>query len=141
MRASFGSHLSRSRNEEATGLGLRFSPWPESHYLARMALRGPRRTFVPVGRGDVDNATVALSSHDAHFVLHAQDHAENIRVERRGIAFRGLVCDRANLAFGAGIVHRDIGPAKVCDGLVDQVADFVVAALGPWWQPPEATAP
>jgi hypothetical protein len=34
-------------------------------------------------------------------VLHAQDHAENIRVERRGIAFRGLVRDRANLAFGA----------------------------------------
>ena len=47
--------------------------------------------------------------HDAHFVLHAQDYAENIRVERRGIAFRGLVRDRANLAFGAGFVHRDIG--------------------------------
>ena len=72
----------------------------------------PRRTLVPVGRGDVDNATAALSLHDAHFVLHAQDHAENIRVERRGIsfrAFRGLVRDRANLAFGASIVHRDIG--------------------------------
>jgi hypothetical protein len=39
--------------------------------------RGPRRTLVPVGRGDVDNATAALSLHDAHFVLHAQDHAEN----------------------------------------------------------------
>jgi len=74
--------------------------------------RGPRRTLVPVGRGDVDNATAALSLHDAHFGLHAQDHAENIRVERRGISFRsfrGLVRDRANLAFGAGIVHRDIG--------------------------------
>ena len=69
-----------------------------------------------------------LSLHDAHFVLHAQDHAENIRVERRGIAFRGLVRDRANLAFGAGIVHRDIETAKPCDGLVDQVADFIVAA-------------
>src|SRR2546428_435476 len=68
---------------------------------------GPRRTLVPVGRGDVDDATVALSLHDAHFVLHAQDHAEDVRVERRGIAFRGLVRDRANLAFGAGIVHRD----------------------------------
>src|ERR1700720_4738425 len=48
---------------------------------------------MPVGRRDIDDATAALSLHDAHFVLHAQDHAENIRVERRGIAFRGLVRD------------------------------------------------
>ena len=66
--------------------------------------------------------------HDAHFVLHAQDHAENIRVERRGIAFRGLVRDRANLAFGAGIVHGDIETAKPCDGLVDESADVIFLA-------------
>ena len=66
--------------------------------------------------------------HDAHFVLHAQDHAENIGVERRGIAFRGLVRDRANLAFGAGIVHRDIETAKPRDGLVDQSADVILLA-------------
>src|SRR4029453_7809090 len=90
--------------------------------------RGPRRTLVPVGRGDVDNAPAALSLHDAHFVLHAQDHAENVRVERRGIAFRGLVRDGADLALGAGIVHCDIETAKPCDGLVDQIADFVVPA-------------
>src|SRR3979409_235686 len=42
--------------------------------------RGPGRTFVPIGRGDVDDAAAALPLHDAHFVLHAQDHAENIRV-------------------------------------------------------------
>ena len=89
---------------------------------------GPRRTLVPVSRRDVDNATAALSLHDAHFVLHAQDYAENIGVERRGVAFRGLVRDRANLAFGAGIVHRDIEAAKPCDGLVDQSADVIVLA-------------
>ena len=66
--------------------------------------------------------------HDAHFVLHAQEHAENIGVERRGIAFRGLVRDRASLAFGAGIVHRDIETAKPCDGLVDQSADVILLA-------------
>jgi hypothetical protein len=65
-----------------------------------------------------------------HFVLHAQDHAENICVERRGIAFRGLVRDRTNLAFGAGIVHRDIETAKSRDGLVDQSADVGVDELG-----------
>src|ERR1700704_4243561 len=52
----------------------------------------------------------------------------NILVERRGIAFRGLVRDRANLAFGAGIVHRDIETAKPCDGLVDQGADIILLA-------------
>jgi hypothetical protein len=89
---------------------------------------GPRGTLVPIGRGDIDNATATLSLHDAHFVLHAQDHAENIRVERRGIAFCGLIGDRANLAVGAGIVHRDIEPAKPCDGLVDQSADVTLLA-------------
>src|SRR6267154_3684725 len=90
--------------------------------------RGPRRRLVPVGRGDVDDAAAALSLHDANFVLHAQDHAENIRVEGRGIAFRGLVRDRADLAFGAGIVHRDIDTAEPCDGLVHQSADLIVLA-------------
>ena len=45
-------------------------------------------------------------------MLHAQNHAENIGVERRGIALRGLLGDRADLAFGAGIIHRDIEAAK-----------------------------
>jgi hypothetical protein len=89
---------------------------------------GPRRTLVPVGRGDVDDAAAAVSLHGAHFVLHAQDHAENIGVERRRIAFRGLIGDRTNLAFGAGIVYRDIETAKPCDGPVDQGADVILLA-------------
>jgi hypothetical protein len=59
-------------------------------------------------------------------VLHAQNHAENIGVERRGIAFRGLGGDRADPAFGAGIVHRDIETAKPFDGLVDESADVIL---------------
>src|SRR5882724_5092800 len=89
---------------------------------------GSGSTLVPVGRGDVDNAAAALFLHDAHFVLHAQDHAENIRIERRGIAVRGLVCDRAHLAFRARIVHRDIETAKPCDGLVDQSTHVILLA-------------
>jgi len=61
-------------------------------------------------------------------VLHTQNDAENIGVERRGIACRGLVRDRAALALGAGIVHRDIEAAKACDGLVDQRADVILLA-------------
>jgi len=66
--------------------------------------------------------------YDAHLVLHAQDHAENIRVEHRGICVRCLVGDRANLALGASIVHRDIETAELRDGLVDQGADVILAA-------------
>ena len=55
-------------------------------------------------------------------------HAENIRVERRGIAFGGLVGDRADLAFGTGIVHRNIETTKPRDGLVDQSADVILLA-------------
>jgi hypothetical protein len=45
-----------------------------------------------------------------------------------GKAFRCLIRDRADLAFGAGIVHRDIETAKPFDGLVDQGADVIVLA-------------
>src|SRR6202022_2323438 len=64
----------------------------------------------------------------AHFVLHAQDHAKNVGLERRGKAFRGLIRDRADLAFGGGIVHRDIETAKPCDGLINQSADVILLA-------------
>ena len=52
----------------------------------------------------------------------------NVGLERRGKAFRGLVRDRTNLAFGGGIVHRDIETAKPCDGLIDQGADIILSA-------------
>jgi DNA-binding transcriptional LysR family regulator len=49
---------------------------------------GARRTLVPVSRGYVDNATAALSLHDAHFVLHAQDHASVLRDQLLNIEIR-----------------------------------------------------
>src|ERR1700722_19512301 len=45
--------------------------------------RGPRHTLVPVGRGDVENAAAAPSSHDAHSCFMFRINAENTRVERR----------------------------------------------------------
>jgi hypothetical protein len=66
--------------------------------------------------------------HDARFVLHAEDHAENIGVERRGIAFRGLVRNRAGSAFGAGIIHRDIEAPEALDRAVDETTDIVFIA-------------
>src|SRR6266436_3480622 len=99
-----------------------------SRPIGTLVTRAALFSGVPVGRGDVDNAAAALSLHGAHLVLHAQDHAENIGVECRGITFRGLVGDRADLAFGAGIIHRDIEAAKPRDGLVDQSADVILLA-------------
>ena len=61
-------------------------------------------------------------------MLHAQDHAENVGLERRGKAFGGLVRDRADLAFGSGIVHRDIETTKPRDCFVDQGADVILLA-------------
>jgi hypothetical protein len=61
-------------------------------------------------------------------VLHAEDHAENIGVERRGIAFCSLVGDRTELAFGAGVVDRDIETAELCDGPVGQCVNVVLVA-------------
>src|ERR1700731_3385237 len=42
-------------------------------------------------------------------------------------SFRGLVRDRADLAFGA-VAHRDIETAKPYDGLVDQSVDVILLA-------------
>ncbi len=61
-------------------------------------------------------------------MLHAQNHTKNIGVERRGIAVRGLVRDRAHLPFGSGIVHGDIETPKARDGRVDQSADIILLA-------------
>jgi hypothetical protein len=83
---------------------------------------------VPVSRGDVDDAAAALLPHDAHLVLHAEQDAEDVRVERRGVGVRGLVGDRPDLAFGARVVHRDVETAEPGDGLVHQGADVVLPA-------------
>jgi hypothetical protein len=83
---------------------------------------------VPIGRGDIDDAAAPLGLHGTHFVLHAQDHAENVGLEGRGKAFRSLVRDRADLAFGGGIIHRHIKTAKPRDGLVDHGAHVVLLA-------------
>jgi hypothetical protein len=94
--------------------------------LSADVIRGESCTLVPVGRGDIDDAAAPLSLHDAHFMLHAQDHAQNVGLERRGKAFRGLVRDRADRTFGSGVVDGDIETPKPRDGLVDHIADVIL---------------
>jgi hypothetical protein len=61
-------------------------------------------------------------------VLQAEQHAEHIGVERRCIAFGGLLRDRAGLAFGAGVVDGDVETAEARDCLVDEITDIVLVA-------------
>src|SRR6266478_430517 len=96
--------------------------------LAAYVDGGAGRALVSISRGDVDDSPAALYLHDARLVLHAQEYAENIGVERRGIAFGGLLRDRAGFTFGAGIIDRDIETPEALDGAVDETTDIVFLA-------------
>jgi len=69
-----------------------------------------------------------LWQHHAKFVLHAQQRAEHIRVERRRVALSSLLHHWAGRAFRTGGVHSDIQTAIPFDGFVDQVACVLLAA-------------
>src|ERR1700722_588928 len=88
--------------------------------------RRSRAALMSKGRGDVDNAAGALRHHAAQFMLPAEDRAQHIGVESRGMAFRGLLGGRAGLALGAGGVDRDIKAAEALHGLVDQSANVIL---------------
>ena len=61
-------------------------------------------------------------------MLHAEQRAEHIGIERRGVAVGGLLRHPAGLAFGAGAVDRRIETTEARDGLIDQAAHIVFAA-------------
>ena len=68
----------------------------------------------------------ALGLHGAHFVLHAQDHAEDVGLEGLVEGLRSLVGDRAGQAFRGGVVHGDVKTTKPRDGLVDHSAQVIL---------------
>src|SRR5260370_38890081 len=88
--------------------------------------RGARSTFVPVGRGYVDDAAATLRLHHAQLVLHAEQRAKHIGVEGGCVGLGRLLGHRAGLAFGAGRVDGRVQAAKPRHGPIDQTADFVV---------------
>ena len=63
-----------------------------------------------------------LWQHHAKFVLHAQQCAEHVGIERCHVVVRSLLRHRAGHAFRTGSVYSDIQMAKSFHGLVDQVA-------------------
>ena len=66
--------------------------------------------------------------HDPEFVLQAEQGAEHVGVEHRGIAFQRRRGHRPRGALRAGIVDGDIQPAEALDRLIDQATDIVLAA-------------
>jgi hypothetical protein len=87
---------------------------------------------VAIGRGDVDDAARPLGDHHPSFVLHAQQHAQNIGFERRRIAFRSLLGHGAGRSFRAGVVDGDVDAAESRHGSIDETTDIVlVAHVGP----------
>jgi hypothetical protein len=66
-----------------------------------------------------------LACHRTQFVLHAQEHAEDVRVVDGPEVFDGGVLDGARLAFDAGVVHGSVETAESLDRSVDEVADVV----------------
>jgi hypothetical protein len=59
--------------------------------------RGAGSTFVPVGRGYVDDAAATLWLHHAQLVLHAEQRAKHIGVEGGCVSLGGLLGHRAVL--------------------------------------------
>ena len=83
---------------------------------------------VAVSRRDIDDAAVALGLHYPKLVLHAEERAEDIGIEGRGIEVDRLFGHRTGVAFGAGSVHGYVESTKAGDSPVHQFAQFVIVA-------------
>jgi hypothetical protein len=59
-------------------------------------------------------------------VLHAEQRAKHIGVEGGCVSLGGLLGHRAGLSFCAGRVDGRVQTAEAGQGLIDQIADFVV---------------
>src|SRR2546421_1249675 len=86
------------------------------------------RSFVAIGRGDVDDAAAPLSLHHAQLMLNAEQRPEHVGVEGGSIGVGVLLRHRTGLAFGAGVVDGRVQPTKPRDGLIDQVPHLVLVA-------------
>ena len=66
--------------------------------------------------GGVDDGAAAEFEHGGHLVLHRRQHAPHVDVEDPPIVLLADLCHRAG-QLDAGVVERDVQPAKPLDGL------------------------
>ena len=68
-----------------------------------------------VGGRHVDDAALSLRKHHAHFVLHAEQRAQDVCVEGRGVGFCSLFRHRAKCALGSSAIDSSIQTTKARD--------------------------
>jgi hypothetical protein len=61
-------------------------------------------------------------------VLQAEQHAEYVRVESRGVGFRRLVHDGAGVALCPGVVDGDVDAPEPGDSTIDQGSHIALVA-------------
>jgi len=61
-------------------------------------------------------------------VLHAEQRPEHVGIEGGGIGIGSLLRHRTGLAFGAGVVDRDVQPTEPRNGPINQVPHLVLVA-------------
>src|SRR5690349_7771950 len=79
-------------------------------------------------RRDIDDAPASLWQHHPQFVLHAEQRAQDVCVEGRGVSLCSLFRHRAGCAFGSSAIDSSIQATKARDSLVDECPDIIVVS-------------
>src|SRR5258708_19507710 len=77
-----------------------------------------------IGRRDIDYAPAVLRKHHAQFMLHAQQHAQYIGIERGRVKLCCLLGYESPRPLSCSVVDSNVQPAKTFHVLVHQVTHF-----------------
>ena len=89
--------------------------------LARCVYGRAGSASMTVRRRNVDDASTSLGKHHAQLMLHAEQRAQDVCVEGRGIGFRGLFRHRTGFALSSSAIDSNIQMTKARDGLIHQI--------------------
>jgi hypothetical protein len=97
--------------------------------LAGDVNRRAGKADVPADGGIIDDGTTTGPKYGRDFVLHRQQHATDVDVADLMVVLdRLLGGEQAELAFGAGVVERDVQSAVGTGGLFDKRDDVILPA-------------
>ena len=84
--------------------------------------------YPSVRRRHIDDAPAPLRQHHPQFVLHAQQHTQNIAVERGRIALRSLFSDETAQSFRSRVIDGNIQASETLDGFIHKSPHVVFVA-------------
>src|SRR5216683_3355453 len=96
--------------------------------LARRIYGGASGASMAVRRRHVDDAAASLGKHNAHLMLHAEQRAQDVCVERRGVGFCSLFGHRARFALSSSAIDSGIQTTKARDGPIHQITKIVIVS-------------